>query len=172
MKRIAEIILAIATLLCWGCAKNDGEDSFDDLAIYYTVTFVQDGVEMKSVSVERGKAVDESLIPQITAERTGYTAEWEDVNLSSVKSDLTVNVVFIPNVYQILYYLDKGGELYLTQDVTYGAEFSLVNGPTATGKSFIRWEFVSKGESLPDGTWTKDGDLELFAVWEIWSPLG
>ncbi len=170
MRKIIGFLIAFATLFCIGCAKD--KDDFELEPTFYTVTFIQDGEETKSFQVEKEKAFDESQIPQITAERTGYTAEWEDVNLSSVKSDLTVNVVYTPNVYQIFYYLDKGGELYLTQDVTYGEEFALVNGPTATGKSFIRWEFVSKGESLPDGTWTKDGDLELFAVWEIWSPLG
>lgn len=173
MKKITGFILALALLMVGGCAKNDDvKDPFDDLPIFYTVTFVQDGEEPKSVRVARGEALDESLIPEITAQKTGYTARWEEKNLSSIKDDLTINVVYTPNVYQIFYYLDKGGELYHTQDVVFDEEFSLIAGPTAKGKSFIRWEFVSKGDSLPEGRWTKDGNLELFAVWEIWSPLG
>lgn len=177
MKKSLSFLMVVFSLFMIACVKqNEEKFHFLDGTIYCTVTFVQEGGEEKSFNVEKGKAFDENKIPQITATKTGYTAKWEETDFSSIQSDLVIYVVYTPNVYQILYYLTKDGELYHTQNVTYDAVFVLIDKPTNPNKEFVRWKCKNAEESIPDNVWTKAGNLELVAVWEddedIWSPFG
>lgn len=173
MKKILGILVIITMFFCHGCAPKEEIElpSFDDTPIYYTVSFVQEGQETKTITVEKGKKIDESQIPQIITKRVGYTSAWEESVFSFIKSDLTVNVVYTPNEYKIFYYLEKGGEVYYTQIVTFDEEFTLLNGASESDKKFVRWTCVNAEENIPQETWTKDGNLELYAIWEMWSPF-
>ena len=132
----------------------------------YTVTFVQDGYENVVKTVLDGEALTD--IPA-TQTKTGYTVVWEDVDLSSVKGNMTVKAVATPNKYTLTYDAN-GGNAIDAQEVTFDAEYTLAT-PTRGEYTFAGW-YVMDGDVMTEtkfeaGTWTIDGNVTIGAKWTI-----
>lgn len=92
MKRVLAVFFAVMSicLIFAGCGGNH-TDNLDEKT-YYTVTFKQEGEKDVKVKVECGKGIAKSKIPKpIPLE--DYSIEWEDVDLSEITSDITVNAI-------------------------------------------------------------------------------
>jgi len=59
----------------------------------FTVTFVADGVTVAVLNIPSGSGVATEDIPAVPA-KTGYTGAWENVDLSEITSNVTVNAVY------------------------------------------------------------------------------
>ncbi len=134
----------------------------------YTVTFSQEGCLDVVRYVTEGNGLDESRIPQPKAV-TGYTVEWETVDLSSVTGNIVVNAVAIPNEYTVTYQLSEElGESFktetsLTQTITYDSQYTLAE-VQRYGYSFVGW--TGEYGTLPQtGVWKTADDVTLTATW-------
>ena len=162
-KRILVFLLAcLLALALVGC--NNGETPS---AKVYKVSFVQSGYDTVVVEVEEGKAIDNSKIPTPRG-KTGYTVKWEDVDLSNVTQDITVNAVETANTYKITFDLVEDGATLLggvqnPMSVTFDSAFTL---PTAScdGLVFLGWKL--DGEAFTSGTYTIADDVTLVADWD------
>ena len=132
----------------------------------YTVTFVQDGYDNVVKSVLDGEALTDIPAPQA---KTGYTVVWEEVDLSSVKGNMTVKAVATANKYTLTYDVN-GGAAIDAQEVTFDAEYTLAT-PTRGEYTFAGW-YVMDGDVMTEtkfeaGTWTIDGNVTIGAKWTI-----
>lgn len=137
---------------------------------YLTVTFVQDGCTDITRSVKVGSAVTDIPVPQSVQ---GYKVKWEDVDLSCVKTNITIHAVATPNTYTITYNLqNKQGATIssLTQQVVFGQSFVLLTPSCPTSK-FVKWLDETTQQAVENGVWSIDGNVTLIAVWtdEGWS---
>lgn len=137
---------------------------------YLTVTFVQDGCTDITRSVKVGSAVTDIPVPQSVQ---GYKVKWEDVDLSCVKTNMTIHAVATPNTYTITYNLqNKQGATIssLTQQVVFGQSFVLLTPSCPTSK-FVKWLDETTQQAVENGVWSIDGNVTLIAVWtdEGWS---
>ena len=145
MKKLIACMIAVVAM-CFafvGCG-DDGADKAQKPKVYYSVVFMQDGTEVKTISVESGKSVVESEIPTPNP-KTGYIITWEDVDLSKVTTDLTINAVETPESYKITlsYPEDFPSELATVTeiDVDYKGTFTLPSVKADIVKG--GWEIVS-----------------------------
>lgn len=113
----------------------------------YTITFQQIGVDDVVKEVKEGETLTDIPQPQ---PQTGYTVVWEEVDLTNVQRDITVNAVETPNVYTITYNVNGGTLATLTQEVTYDSEVTLAT-PTLDGYDFTGWTY--NGKSVINGKW-------------------
>ncbi len=126
------------------------------------VTFVQETGTTKVV-VEENKDIDPLQIPYLT-EKTGYTVSWQDIDLTDLISDVTVNAVYTPNSYKLTYLNGKTNEKIGEIDVFYGLPYNLPT-PAYLGYVLRGWK-TQEGESFPDtGTWDKLNGLTVYADW-------
>ena len=131
--------------------------------VKYTVSFVQDGEEIFSVLVEEGSAFNEADIPT-PREKVGYTVTWEQIDLTNIKQNITVNAVATANTYTITYDAGEGTASIATQTVTYGKAPESFATATREGHSFIAWTY--KGMTvLSTEIWEIASDVTLIAQW-------
>ncbi len=85
---------------------------------------------------------------------------------SSGSVDENSSIVIEPNSYTVTFNLNDGTTTPKTEEVTVGESYSFTD-PTKTGHKFLGWsDGASEGYFAKSGTWTKEGDLSLTAVWE------
>ena len=131
--------------------------------VKYTVSFVQDGEEIFSALVEEGSAFNEADIPT-PREKVGYTVTWEQIDLTNIKQNITVNAVATANTYTITYDAGEGTASIATQTVTYGKAPESFATATREGHSFIAWTY--KGMTvLSTEIWEIASDVTLIAQW-------
>lgn len=131
--------------------------------IYYTVSFVQDGKDTINVLVAEGGSVTASDIPTLEAKK-GYTAAWEEKDLTNVQTNITVNAILTANKYIITYDAGEGTASATTQTVTYDQAPGSLATATREGYKFKGWEYNGKALSATD-LWTIDSNVTLTAVW-------
>ena len=142
-------IIAGYTFMGWGEVpeKMPGHD----VKVYgwykgndYTVTYVVDGTEYKTVTVPCGDAIPELAMP----EKTGYTfSGWDNLPNTMPAKNITVTGKFSINSYVLKYVLEigeKGGtQLYRSSRYTYGAQVkALTSAPSRFGYTFMGWDKV------------------------------
>ena len=123
----------------------------------YTVTFQQIGFEDVVKEVKEGETLTDIPEPQA---QTGYTVVWEEVDLTNVQENITVNAVETPNVYTITYNVNGGTLATLTQEVIYDSEVTLAT-PTYAGYDFTGWTY--EGKSVVNGKWKIAENITLDA---------
>ena len=104
--------------------------------IQYTVTFVNDeGVTLDTQTVARGNS---ATAPELT--KPGYKLTW-DKDFSNVTSDLTVNAVWTPESYVIVYSANGGtiNDASYATTYTYGVGATLPTNVTKQGYNFAGW---------------------------------
>ena len=184
MKKIALVTLLILSVLATclvGCKSDggngDGNNNNNNQPVapttYYSVTFKQEGFQDVVRTVESGKALPSSNIPNPRAV-AGHTVTWEQVDLSSVTKDVTVNAIITANEYTItlLYEADN-----LPVDVTALAEsVKVVYGQVAelpafesNGYEIVGWLYED-GTEYAGGAYKDTTNITLKAKWEYHTP--
>ena len=129
----------------------------------YTVNFVQDGEETISVLVEEGSSLKAADIPTPKA-KDGYILSWEKVDLTNIRSNITVRAIAVPSQYTITYDAGGGTASQPTQTVTYNQIPESFATATREGYKFKGWAY--EGEMLSDTLpWKIADDVTLTAVW-------
>ena len=104
---------------------------------YYAVTYIVDGEEYETMTVEYGKEI---TLPA-TPEKEGHTfSGWSEVPETMPAEDITVEGSFAVNYYTVTYKVD--GEVYATDSVSYGSEIVLIEEPTKEGYTFSGWSEI------------------------------
>ncbi len=110
----------------------------------YTLTYIVDGEEYKSVSVTYGSAIT----PEEAPLKEGYSfSGWSYVPVTMPATDVRVIGTFSINSYTLTYMVD--GEVYRTSTVVYGSELTPVDEPTKEGYTFSGWSELP--ETMPAG---------------------
>ena len=104
--------------------------------ITYTLSFVVDNEVYATYTLAPGAVVE---VPE-TPVREGYTfSGWVGLPETMPASNVTVTGSFVVNNYSITYRVD--GNVYATDDVTAGANITLVDAPAKAGYKFIGWAY-------------------------------
>ena len=158
------VVMSFALISCGGNDTDTDTDS-NSTPTSFTVIFKQaDGTEEK-VTVNAGcTAIAPSLKPV-----DGYTVMWENVDLTNVSADITVNAVKTAIEYNITYETD-GGENNSNNPAKYTIETSTItlDKPSKTGYKFLGWysdeEHTTAVTEIPLGS---KGNVTLYASWDL-----
>ena len=115
-----------------------------------------DGVEHNKTSVEFGSAITALEAPT----KEGYTfSGWSEIPETMPAKDVTIEGSFSINTYTITYMVD--GEVYATEQITYGSAIVLKDAPVKEGYIFSGWseapETMPAADVVIEGTFTVDG---------------
>ena len=100
----------------------------------YALTYIVDGEICATDSLAYGSEI--VLIDEPTKE--GYTfSGWSEAPETMPAEDITITGSFSVNTYTITYIVD--GEVYATDELTYGSEIILRDEPTKEGYTFSGW---------------------------------
>lgn len=180
MKKFLAILLAMMSM-CLVFAGCNGETQGEEPAepTYYTVTFKQDGQADVTIRVESGKGISASEMPT-PKPVDGYIVVWEDVDLSCITKDMTVNAIATYNgfVITLVYPAMFPKELITVTEIKIetGEEFNLPTleaDPEDAGYEIEKWIVVGgelDGQEFPfSGTYglsmniTLEAKVALFA---------
>lgn len=156
MKKTLLTILLAFTLIFIAVGCDCGGDG----AKTYTVTFVQEGFDDVTVTLEAGEILTEVPEPHKIA---GYIVEWEDVDFSKIQSDTTIKATVTANEYLIRYHVDDKTTSLYEQKVVYGENYVLTE-PVKEGFVFVKWVIKGTDFVFESGTYTKVGDTDLIPV--------
>ena len=122
----------------------------------YNLVYMVDGVEYNKMSVEFGSAITALEAPA----KEGYTfSGWSEIPNTMPAKDITIEGSFSINTYTITYMVD--GEVYATEQITYGSAIVLKDAPVREGYIFSGWSEAP--ETMPaedvtiEGSFTVDG---------------
>ena len=127
----------------------------------YTVTFdVDGGTKVATQTVEEG-----SKTTAPTTTKTGYTfTGWNyDFNTPITQNEMVI-ANWQPNRYTVTYDANDGTVTPVTQEVVFGAEYTLPT-PERAEYTFLGW--FSDGVQIQSGAWTQASDVTLTAKWQI-----
>ncbi len=118
----------------------------------YTLTYMLDGEEYKSVKVAFG----EKLTAEAAPEKEGHTfSGWEGLPETMPASDVTVTGTFTVNTYNLIYMLD--GAEYKRLEVAFGEKLTAEAAPEKEGHTFSGWEGLP--ETMPASDVTVTGSF-------------
>ena len=81
---------------------------------------------------------DSAITPLAQPEKEGHTfSGWSEAPETMPAEDITITGSFSVNSYTITYIVD--GEVYATEELTYGSEIVLIDEPTKEGYTFSGW---------------------------------
>ena len=119
----------------------------------YTLIYMLDGEEYKSVKVAFG----EKLTAEAAPEKEGHTfSGWEGLPETMPASDVTVTGTFTVNTYHLIYMLD--GVEYKRLEVAYGEKLTAEAAPEKEGHTFSGWEGLP--ETMPASDVTVTGSFK------------
>ncbi len=152
--------------LCAFAACGDEES-----AKTYDVILQQEGCQDVVLEIGAGKDIAVSALPKCQ-EKTGYTVEWdfENVQLTNVKSDILIKAKATPNEYIITYDAKGGVMSSTTQTVVYDGNYTLYQ-PTYEGHKFNAWMNGATAVAQT-GVWKIADNVILKASWtqiECWT---
>ena len=114
---------------------HDIEVSGAYVANVYKVVFMLDGAEFKTIEVTFGAEIEAPEAP----EKEGYTFEgWMELPETMPAHDLVVNGEYSVNHYRLIVYLND--EVYMDEEIAYGAEVVIPTPEVETGKKFDGWQ--------------------------------
>ncbi|MCR4915869.1 MAG: InlB B-repeat-containing protein [Prevotella sp.] len=107
------------------------------LAGSYKLTYMVDGVEYKSSTVEYGT----TITPETPPTKEGYTfSGWSEIPSTMPASDVTITGTFTVNKYKLTYKVD--GEEYNSSEVNYGTTIVPLETPVKEGYTFSGWSNI------------------------------
>ena len=129
----------------------------------YTLKYIVDGEEYKTVSLEYGA----EIVPEQEPAKEGYTfSGWSDVPKTMPAHDVTVTGTFSINHYTLKYIVDE--EEYKTVSLEYGAEIVPEQEPAKEGYTFSGWSDVPKIMPAHDVTVTGTFSINIHKIsWVI-----
>ncbi len=131
----------------------------------YTISFVQDGQPIKTVTVEEGEACPENEIPA-PAGKTGYIVAWEEKDLSNITENITVKAVETPKTYDVTLEIGEGTLASTSFTVSYDEDYMLPVVTPKLGYEFVGW-YRNGGEFASRGKWNVDEEnILLVAVYK------
>ena len=108
----------------------------------YTITYILDGEEYKSVVYKYG----ENVLVEDSPVKEGHTFNgWSEFPATMPAKDVTISGSFTVNTYTITYVVD--GELYKTENYAYGSAIAVAESPVKEGYTFSGWSEVP--ETMP-----------------------
>ena len=114
---------------------HDIEVSGAYVANVYKVVFMLAGTEFKTIEVTFGAEIEAPEAP----EKEGYTFEgWMELPETMPAHDLVVNGEYSVNHYRLIVYLND--EVYMNEEIAYGAEVVIPTPEVETGKKFDGWQ--------------------------------
>ena len=120
----------------------------------YTIKYIVDGEEYKTVTVEYGA----TITPEANPTKEGYTfSGWSEIPETMPAHDVTVNGSFSVNSYSIKYIVD--GEEYKTVTAEYGSTITPEANPTKEGYTFSGWSEIP--ETMPAHDVTVNGSFSV-----------
>ena len=123
----------------------------------YTVTFRQNGVVLKVVTLDKGTSLTDADIPEFE-KKTGYYVKWDEAQLNAAKAategNFTVDAVEWAKTYTLNFM--HNSDVLKTVEIEYGDTYSWDKSElTKDGYTFKSCEI--NGDSLAlSGTWTYD----------------
>ena len=133
---------------------NEYFKDIEELRNTFTLTYMVDGEEYKSVEVDLGAAIT----PEAEPTKEGYTfSGWSEIPETMPANDVTVTGTFAVNKYTLTYKVD--GEEYKSYVVEYSAAITPEAEPTKEGYTFSGWSEIP--ETMPANDVTVTG---TFAV--------
>ena len=128
--------------------------NYQAVAQTYTITYLVDGEEYAVVTQTAGEV---PVLPE-EPQKEGHTfSGWANLPEVMPSENLTVEAMFMVNVYTVTYILD--GEVFAEQPVDYGAAVIPPTAPEKEGYEFAGWENVP--ETMPAQ------DLEIHGTYEV-----
>ena len=100
----------------------------------YTVKFIANGVEISSQEIEK---YDDAVVPE-APEVMGMTFVRWDASTTNVQDDLTVNAVYAPSVYAVVYVDSMNGTVELER-AEYGSPITKEAPKDPEGYQFKQW---------------------------------
>ena len=123
----------------------------------YTLTYLVDGAEYKKVTLDYASAITAEAEPT----KEGHTfSGWSEISITMPAKDVTVVGEFTVNTYTLTYMVD--GEVYATEDVTYGSTITLKDAPIKEGYIFSGWSEAP--ETMPAKDVTVTGSFEADGI--------
>ena len=120
----------------------------------YTLTYMVDGVEYKTVSVKYGATITAETAPT----KEGYTfSGWDNIPATMPAHDVTVTGTFTINSYTLTYMVD--GQEYKKASVKYGSTITAEAAPTKEGYTFSGWSDIPK--TMPAHNVTVTGTFSI-----------
>ena len=134
----------------------------------HKVIFKQEDQTDQVVEVLDLAGVSKEQIPTPVAVN-GYTVKWQDVDLSCITADVTVNAVKTPITYTIRYYLDEGqNNSYNPESYDITTPTITLAAPTKNGYTFLGWFKGSLGgDQIKEIAQGSTGNLNLYAKWVL-----
>ena len=129
----------------------------------YNVSFVIDGVEIDSKSLDFGSPIVAPAAPELE----GHTfAGWSNMLETVPSRDIVFEGNYSANSYQLTYTVD--GETVKTESVIYGTAIILLDEPTKEGHTFSGWQDALTTMPARDitisGTFTVNNYLVTFKI--------
>ncbi|MBR5147093.1 MAG: leucine-rich repeat protein [Bacteroidales bacterium] len=125
----------------------------------YKITYIVDGEVYATDSLAYGSEI--VLIEGPTKE--GYTfSGWSEAPETMPAEDITITGSFSVNTYAITYIVD--GEVYVTDELTYGSEIVLIDEPTKEGYTFSGWSEVPETMPAEDITITGSFSVNTYTI--------
>ncbi|MBR6891758.1 MAG: InlB B-repeat-containing protein [Bacteroidaceae bacterium] len=125
----------------------------------YTLTYVVDGVEYKTASVEYGSAITAETAPT----KEGYTfSGWSEIPATMPAHDVTVTGSYSINSYTLTYMVD--GTEYKTISIEYGSSITAETAPTKEGYTFSGWSEIPATMPAHDVTVTGTFSINSYKV--------
>ena len=126
----------------------------------YTLTYMVDGMEYKKVTLDYGTAIEAAAEPT----KEGHTfSGWNEVPTTMPAKDVTIEGMFSVNTYTLTYVVD--GEVYATENVTYGSVIALMDAPTKEGYIFSGWSEIP--DVMPAEDVTVTGTFEVDGINDV-----
>lgn len=123
----------------------------------YTIKYVLDGEDYKTVVLEYGAAV----VPEDSPAKEGYTfGGWSEIPETMPAHDVTVTGDFSINIHKVIWKID--GEIIAETEVEYDGIIAEPEVPVKDGYEFDGWEDIP--QTMPDHDITINGKYKLLSV--------
>ena len=120
----------------------------------YTLTYMVDGEQYKSLTVVYGS----EITPEAEPTKEGYTfSGWSEIPETMPAGDVVVTGTFTVNSYILTYIVD--GDEYKTSSVDYGTALTPEEEPTKEGYTFSGWSEIP--ETMPAEDVTVTGSFTI-----------
>ena len=123
----------------------------------YSLKYVVDGAEYKTVTVEYGAKIS----PEAEPTKEGYTfSGWSEIPETMPAHDVTIMGDFTANIHKVTWVID--GEIIAETEVEYGEVIVEPNVPVKEGYEFEGWEEIPA--TMPDCDITINGKYKIVSA--------